>query len=686
VGEQNHISKLMKTGRGIYFVLLLLFAAASFYIDVRLGVLELIVTLAAGLYFRISAKRKKHELEKYFEELSVNVSTVSNDAITNFPIPVLIAAAGKGTILWCNELFLDIYGGKDTNVIESNLSQIIPGLDTKWLMEGRGVYPGEIRIGEKYYKVFGNLVRSKSISEAVLTTLYFEECTETVLLRQERKDRSPVIAIIAIDNYEELVGGDITESEKSSILTEIDKRLAGWTAEINGYLRRYDRDKYVFFLEEQDFRIIQNRKFTILDDIRSIQSLSGINATLSIGFGVDGKTIKEKASFAILALEMALSRGGDQVVIRNQFNFEFYGGMSKEVEKRTKVKSRVMASALGRLIKDSSMVLVMGHKTSDVDSIGAAAGVACAVRRFEKPVKIVVDKRKSVARSFISRLEDTPEYAGVMISPEDAVLMADRDTLVVVVDTNRPDMVESETLLQAANKVAVIDHHRRAAQYIENCAVNMHEPYASSACELVSELLQYMVPNRFITAAEAECMLAGIYLDTKGFTMKTGVRTFEASAYLRRAGADMTEVKKMFQSSFTGYMERQSIIQEAKSLENGVVIAITDKAVDRAVAGQAADELLNIIGINASIVAVREDGKLVVSARSLGKINVQVLMEALGGGGNITAAGAQITGMTAQELEDKVRQVVEDHFQEIKRKEAEKAEKAEKKEKTSKNG
>ena len=686
MGEQNHISKLMKTGRGIYFVLLLLFAAASFYIDVRLGVLELIVTLAAGLYFRISAKRKKHELEKYFEELSVNVSTVSNDAITNFPIPVLIAAAGKGTILWCNELFLDIYGGKDTNVIESNLSQIIPGLDTKWLMEGRGVYPGEIRIGEKYYKVFGNLVRSKSISEAVLTTLYFEECTETVLLRQERKDRSPVIAIIAIDNYEELVGGDITESEKSSILTEIDKRLAGWTAEINGYLRRYDRDKYVFFLEEQDFRIIQNRKFTILDDIRSIQSLSGINATLSIGFGMDGKTLKEKASFAILALEMALSRGGDQVVIRNQFNFEFYGGMSKEVEKRTKVKSRVMASALGRLIKDSSMVLVMGHKTSDVDSIGAAAGVACAVRRFEKPVKIVVDKRKSVARSFISRLEDTSEYAGVMISPEDAVLMADRDTLVVVVDTNRPDMVESETLLQAANKVAVIDHHRRAAQYIENCAVNMHEPYASSACELVSELLQYMVPNRFITAAEAECMLAGIYLDTKGFTMKTGVRTFEASAYLRRAGADMTEVKKMFQSSFTGYMERQSIIQEAKSLENGVVIAITDKAVDRAVAGQAADELLNIIGINASIVAVREDGKLVVSARSLGKINVQVLMEALGGGGNITAAGAQITGMTAQELEDKVRQVVEDHFQEIKRKEAEKAEKAEKKEKTSKNG
>ena len=683
MGEQNHISKLMKTGQSLFFVLLVLFAVASLYLDVRLGILELLVTLGAGLYFRISAKRKKHELEKYFEELSVNVSTVSNDAITNFPIPVLIATAGKGTILWCNELFLDIYGGKDTNVIESSLSQIIPGLDTKWLMEGRGIYPGEIRIGEKCYKVFGNLVRSKSISEAVLTTLYFEECTETVQLRQERKDRSPVIAIIAIDNYEELVGGDITESEKSSILTEIDKRLAGWTAEINGYLRRYDRDKYVFFLEEQDFRVIQNRKFTILDDIRSIQSLSGINATLSIGFGMDGKTLKEKASFAILALEMALSRGGDQVVIRNQFNFEFYGGMSKEVEKRTKVKSRVMASALSRLIKDSSMVLVMGHKTSDVDSVGAAAGVACAVRRFEKPVKIVVDKRKSVARSFIARLEDTPEYAGVMISPEDAVLMADRDTLVVVVDTNRPDMVESETLLQAANKVAVIDHHRRAAQYIENCAVNMHEPYASSACELVSELLQYMVPNRFITAAEAECMLAGIYLDTKGFTMKTGVRTFEASAYLRRAGADMTEVKKMFQSSFAGYMERQSIIQEAKSLENGVVIAITDKAVDRAVAGQAADELLNIIGINASIVAVREDGKLVVSARSLGKINVQVIMEALGGGGNITAAGAQITGMTAQELEDKVRQVLEDHFREIKRKEAEKAEK---KEKTSKNG
>ncbi len=682
MGDQK-ISKLIKTEYGIFYALLLLFAVAGFHLNRRLGGFELLVVLLVIVIFQNSVKRRKRELQKYFEELSVNVSIVSNDAITNFPIPVLIAAAGNGTVLWCNELFFDIYGGKDTNVIEANLSEVVPGLDTKWLMEGRGVYPGEVCIGEKYYKVFGNLVRSKSISDAVLTTLYFEECTETVELRQEKKDHAPVIAIIAIDNYEELVGGDITESEKSSILTEIDKRLSGWTAEINGYLRKYDRDKYLFILEERDFRIIQNRKFTILDDVRSIQSLSGINATLSIGFGKDGDTLKEKASNAILALEMALSRGGDQVVIRNKFNFEFYGGVSKEVEKRTKVKSRVMANALSRLIKDSSIVLVMGHKISDIDSIGAAAGVACAVRRYGKTVKIVVDKRKSVARAFINRLEATPEYAGVMISPEDAVLMADRNTLVVIVDTNRPDMVESETLLQAANKVAIIDHHRRAAQYIENCAVNMHEPYASSACELVSELLQYMVPNRFITKTEAECMLAGIYLDTKGFTIKTGVRTFEASAYLRRAGADMTEVKRMFQSSFTGYMEKQSIIQEAKSLDNGVVIAITEKSVDRAVAGQAADELLNIIGINASIVAVREDGKLVVSARSLGKINVQVMMEALGGGGNITAAGAQITGMTAEQLEGKVRQVLDDYFQDIKRKEAEKAEK---KEKTSKNG
>lgn len=677
------ILKLIKTGNGLFFVILLMFAGIGFYLDKRLGSAELLICGILIIGYQNSAKKKKKELQQYFEELSANISTVSNDSITNFPIPVLIAAAGSGVILWCNQLFLDLYGGREKGIIEEKLSDVVPGLDTRWLMEGRGVCPREIQIGDKYYKIFGNLVRSKSISEAVLTTLYFEECTETVQLRQEKKDTSPVVSVIAIDNYEELVGG-ITDSEKSSILAEIDKRISSWTSEINGILRKYDRDKYLFILEEQDFQRIQGRKFTILDDVRSIQSLGGINATLSIGIGKDSESLKEKASFAILALEMSLSRGGDQVVIKNKFNFEFYGGMSKEVEKRTKVKSRVMANALVRLIKDSSVILIMGHKISDVDSLGAAVGMACAARHHNKTAKIVVDKNKTVARPFLDRVEQSPEYQNTFVTPDEAILMADRDTLLIVVDTNRPDMVESETLLQSANKVAVIDHHRRAAQYIENCTVNMHEPYASSTCELVSELLQYMVPNRSIKREEAECMMAGIYLDTKGFTLKTGVRTFEASAYLRRAGADTTEVKRLFQNSFEGYMERQSIVQEAKSLQNGVVIAITEKLVDRAVAAQAADELLNIIGIDASIVAVRgEDSKLVVSARSLGKINVQVIMEALGGGGNITAAGAQVTGMTTAELENKIRQSLDAYFEELNHKELERKE-SEKKDKTSK--
>ena len=348
---------------------------------------------------------------------------------------------------------------------------------------------------------------------------------------------------------------------------------------------------------------------------------------------------------------MALSRGGDQAVIKTRYNFDFFGGLSKELEKRTKVKSRVVANALVQLIRDSSSVMIMGHKMSDMDAFGAAVGMACAVRHRDKPVHIVINQERNMTHDLINKITAVPEYQDILISPDDAMVRCDFNTLLIVVDTNRPDYVESQPLLESINKVAVIDHHRRAANYIENFALNLHEPYASSTCELVSEMLQYMVPTSEVMKAEAECMLAGIYLDTKGFTVKTGVRTFEAAAYLKRVGADMSEVMKLFQCSFDEYIARQRIIAGARDCGDGIVLAVTKDQVDRVTAAKAADSLLGINGVRSSIVVFPSGDDVLVSARSDGTVNVQLIMEYLGGGGNHSSAGAQIMHGSVREVE-----------------------------------
>ena len=496
-------------------------------------------------------------------------------------------------------------------------------------------------------------------------TLYWHDCTEDQDCRRRLEEGNPVAAVISIDNYEELVKG-ITDSEKSKVLSQIDQKVNEWAGPMHGLLRKYDRDKYIFVLEEKEFSRLLEEKFSILEAMHEIASENGIGATLSIGIGRDGDSLEQKYEFAQLALEMALARGGDQAVIKNRFAFEFFGGASKEVEKRTKVKSRVMANALGQIIRDSPQVLIMGHKNSDMDALGAAVGMVCAVRSRGKEARIVIDRARTLAQPLIDKLDASEEYANVLITPEMALNLADSNTLLIVVDTNRPDFAEVPELLQLVPRVAVIDHHRRAASYIERVAVNMHEPSASSASELVCELLQYMVPDKKIGRLEAECLLAGIYLDTKGFSIKAGTRTFEAAAYLRGAGADMVDVKRLFLNSFSAYMERERIISCAKQEMNGIVIAAVDFEAGRAVAAQAADELLNIIGVQGSIVAFQTtDGSVNVSMRSMGAVNMQAIAERLGGGGSLTASGAQMKDITIGEAEQAIRDAVKDYFEQL---------------------
>lgn len=661
----KRLRKLIQPGFGIFFILFLLFAIACSYYSIGLMIIGIAANLFMFTLYRLYLRNRKRALSDYLTSLDLDVSSSTRNTLVNFPLPTVVALSTTGEILWCNELFEE-QTGRTECALNMRIQDIAPDFDGHWLREGKRQYPADLRIDNAYYSVFGNLVRDEQHPTALMM-LYFVPVTEAVELRQKYEATRPAVAVISIDNYEELTKNE-SDSEKSAILAEIDKKIGAWQAGSGALLRKFDRDKYIFVMEETTLLRLEEAKFTVLDDVRTLQNREGITATLSIGIGKDGETFEENYRFSGLALEMALSRGGDQAVIKNKYSFEFYGGLSKEVEKRTKVKTRVVANALGQLIRDSSQVLVMGHKTSDIDSLGAAVGMVCAVRSREKPVHIVIDQEHTLAGELLERMKALPAYQDAFISSEEAMVMCDFNTLLIVVDTNRPDYVESPALLESINKVAVIDHHRRAADYIEDSALNLHEPYASSTCELVAELLQYMVPNRTIMREEAECLLGGIFLDTKGFSIKAGVRTFEAAAYLKRAGADMVEVKRLFLSSFEEYMARQRIIASARNCGDGVVIAVSDAETDRATAAKAADELLNIIGVQASVVAYRSGQDTIISARSTGRVNVQILMEKLGGGGTLASAGAQLAGMPLNEAQYLIERAVHEYFEENKAK------------------
>ena len=658
----KRLKKLLQPSHQFYFIVFLLFALACAYISVAFAIVGIAVDASLFMLYRYRERMRRRDIIKYMQKVTLSLGDATRASITRFPMPTAIAHAATGEIIWANDAFCESTGHYES-ALNEKITDLAPTFDMHWLMEGKPQYPGEVRIGKNVFWVFGNLLASNSEHpEETLMLVYFVPCTELIDLRSAYTRSRPVVAIISIDNYEELMK-DATDSEKSSILADIDRKISEWTKDSHALLRKYDRDKYIFVLEEVEFEKLKQKRFSVLEDVRQIQSRAGVLATLSIGIGKEGESYEENWRNAGVALDMALSRGGDQAVIKTRYNFDFFGGLSKEVEKRTKVKSRVVANALIQLIRDSSQVMIMGHKMSDMDAFGAAVGMACAVRHREKEVHIVINEERNMAHDLIDKIQAIPQYQDILMSPDEAMVKCDFNTLLIVVDTNRPDYVESQPLLESINKVAVIDHHRRAASYIENFALNLHEPYASSTCELVSEMLQYMVPTSEVLKTEAECMLAGIYLDTKGFTVKTGVRTFEAAAYLKRAGADMSEVMKLFQCSFEEYIARQRIIAGAQDCGEGIVLAVTQDEVDRATAAKAADNLLNINGVRASVVVFRNGDDVLISARSDGTVNVQLIMEYLGGGGNHSSAGAQIMHGSVREVEVDARHAIERYQQ-----------------------
>lgn len=528
---------------------------------------------------------------------------------------------------------------------------MISGFSTSWLREGQSELPGDRIIGGRRYRIYGNYVRSEDDATTVqLATIYFADMTEMFNVRDEFMRTRPIVSIVLIDNYDELTA-NLSDSAVSTLDAQLNDVIANWTAGLEALCRKTERNRYLVIFESKDLAKLQENRFSVLlDDVRHVSSSSGMSATISLGIGKDGGSFAENYRFAALAIEMSLSRGGDQAVIKDRFNFTFYGSRTKETDRHTRVRSRVVAGSLSELIGQSSTIYIMGHRMADLDALGSAVGLLCLCRTKGRPARIVIDLQKNACQSLIEELKASQDYADLFISGQDALVEADNRSLLIVVDTNRPDQVECKPLLESISRVAVIDHHRRAADYIEQPVLNLHEPYASSASELVTELLQYAVNQRDVKPLEAQALLAGIVLDTKNFSIRTGSRTFESAAYLRKAGADPVEVKKLFQSDLDDTLMRYRVVQAARLYRSELAIACIDETITRVIASQAADELINISGITASFVLFPDREQVIISARSIGSCNVQAVLEKLGGGGNGATAGAQIKGKPLREV------------------------------------
>ena len=645
---KKSVGRLLYPNTVWYFAVMLLFAAAAAVLrQYYLAGGALIVTLIVFTISRVQLSRRKRQLMSYVQTATDSVG-ISVHAGSAFPMAVI--RLPENEIIWGNPSFFAITGLSDTACYQT-LDSVISGFSTSWLREGQSELPGDRIIGGRRYRIYGNYVRSEDDATTVqLATIYFADMTEMFNVRDEFMRTRPIVSIVLIDNYDELTA-NLSDSAVSTLDAQLNDVIANWTAGLEALCRKTERNRYLVIFESKDLAKLQENRFSVLlDDVRHVSSSSGMSATISLGIGKDGGSFAENYRFAALAIEMSLSRGGDQAVIKDRFNFTFYGSRTKETDRHTRVRSRVVAGSLSELIGQSSTIYIMGHRMADLDALGSAVGLLCLCRTKGRPARIVIDLQKNACQSLIEELKASQDYADLFISGQDALVEADNRSLLIVVDTNRPDQVECKPLLESISRVAVIDHHRRAADYIEQPVLNLHEPYASSASELVTELLQYAVNQRDVKPLEAQALLAGIVLDTKNFSIRTGSRTFESAAYLRKAGADPVEVKKLFQSDLDDTLMRYRVVQAARLYRSELAIACIDETITCVIASQAADELINISGITASFVLFPDREQVIISARSIGSCNVQAVLEKLGGGGNGATAGAQIKGKPLREV------------------------------------
>ena len=613
-------------------------------------------------------QKRKAEISEHINELTLNIDKAAQSTIINSPFPLVVLET-NGNIIWKSSKFIKEFANVD---IGNYLNDIIKELKIKLEKpeENNTSVSERMKIGEKTYKIIGEYTKIKDRehknTQEYMATIYFLDETDYIELLQKYNNSKVCMGIVVIDNYEELMQR-ATEEEKLSLTSRIEKSTYNWINKYNGVGIKSERDTYICVFEQEDVEKIKEDKFEILDEIKEIKTQDKLQSTLSIAISEDGETNLEKYKSAKAVIDIALGRGGDQAIIKQGGKYYFFGGRTQEVEKRTKVKARIVAEALQELMHVASNIIIMGHTNSDIDAMGSAMGVYRIAKFLEKEVYIVNETNCTSLYNFINDLKENEEYKDVLIDKSTALNKINQDSLLVVVDTDKRNYVEVPELLEKTDKIVVIDHHRRGTDYIENAILTFHEVYASSACELVAELIEYSENDIKLTTFEVEALYAGIMMDTKNFTFKTGVRTFEAAAYLRKCGVDIIKVKKWFQSDLETYNKISEIVAKSEIIDGNIAISIYDKedADANITCAKAADELLTISNITASFVIGKMGEQICISGRSIGDINVQLILEKLGGGGHITVAGAQIEGMTQEEVKQELINRINEYFTEV---------------------
>ena len=620
-------------------------------------------------YTYFANNKRKSEISQHLQDLTLNVNAAAKNSLIHSPFPLIILET-DGNIIWRSTRYVSEFANEDMSLyIGDLLDSINKKIELQKDEKDKNIREN-IRIGNNDYKVLGEFIKSgtmdrKKQSDKYMMILYFIDETEENKLRREYENSKNCIGIVMIDNYEETML-QIDAEERPGVVAEIEKSIYEWANRIDGILIKADRDRFVYIFDYKYLEKIKEDKFSILDTIKDITINNKVQVTLSIAISNDGETNKEKYKTAVAAMDVILGRGGDQAAIRENEKYQFFGGRTTEFEKRTKVKARIVAHALEELIKESEQIMIMGHKNPDIDAIGSALGICRLAKSLDKKANIVASTEGLALKELVQSLNEDEEYKDVIINKEVAENQITPDTLLIVVDTNKADYVEMPELLDKTGKIAIIDHHRRSTDFIKESILTFHEVYASSAAELVTEVLQYTEVQPKLTTLEAEALYAGIMMDTKNFTFKTGVRTFEAAAYLRRYGIDIIKVKKWFQTDLETYKKIMNIVERTEVIKDiiGISTYISEDKDAGIVCAKAADELLTIGNITTSFVLGTTETGISISGRSVGEINVQLILEKMGGGGHSTVAGAQVAGKTIDEVKQELLQRIDEYFDE----------------------
>ncbi|MEN8904664.1 MAG: DHH family phosphoesterase [Clostridiales bacterium] len=611
-------------------------------------------------YIRLRLKRKK-EIYNYIENLTSHMDLASKDTLLNFPMPLLIVEK-DGTIVWFNSYFKQMFSNDE--ILEKMVKKIMLKFKKSNQKEIKGKIEDNILINNEYYNIIGNFLKKSNNENEFLISMYFIRNTDYINLKRKYNDEKIVVCVILVDNYDELMQG-IEDSKRPHILAEINKVINNWMGFTKGILKKFERDKYLFIFEKTKLKTFKDKKFDILDNIKEIDTGTRVKVTLSMGIGINGETFIENLKYANAAIDIALGRGGDQVVVKNNEAITFYGGKTREFEKKTRVKARVVAYALRELIDQASNILIMGHGNCDIDSLGSALGIFRIAKNRDKKANIVLSGSNPTIETLLKKLEDDIEYDNIFVNKTEVLDKINEQTLLIIVDTHRPDFTEAPEVLQSVKHVVVIDHHRRGKDFVKDTVLTYQETYASSTCELVTEILEYVEDKLKLKQIEAEALYAGIVVDTKNFTVKAGVRTFEAAANLRRQGVDTFAVKQLFQNDINTYLSISDIIKNAELFENSIAISVCRKNEKNAqlVSAQAADQLIVLSDINAAFVLGQLPNEVFISGRSSGDLNVQFVLEKLGGGGHLTAAGAQIAGISVNEAKRLLINAIKDYLE-----------------------